>query len=229
MTNITRTRLVTLLLLLSVGVVGAIVYGIATRDGRQAGPVADGGDGTGTVVGETPAPTATAAPTASPTATSTPGPAASATSGNGPTGGDGSTGSGTPGTGSTGSGTGTVGPDDGPKTGVFFISGGVTGLTPGTTRTMSLSVRNPNPWPIQVLSLDTAVGAADRSPCPASSLEVGRYAFAAGLPHVLAPANATITVQLPAELADSLTTDQSGCAGATFPLTFSGRAVRAGE
>jgi hypothetical protein len=128
------------------------------------------------------------------------------------------------------SGTGTVigGNDDDGETGapvakgVFYISGEVGGLVPGKAASMPVTVTNPNPYPIEVLTLDTGVTTPPGASCPAGSLEVGRYT-ATGTP-VTAPARGTVSVTVPVRLTDSTTQDQSGCAGTAFPLTFTGTA-----
>lgn len=109
--------------------------------------------------------------------------------------------------------------------GVFYISGQVSGLVPGAPSTLPLRIENPNPWPIQVLTLDTGVGAPAGSPCPASTLTVGKYTYTNGA-RISAPARGTVVVDVPVELADSVTQDQSGCPGSSFPLTFTGTAVK---
>ncbi|HWL38495.1 MAG TPA: hypothetical protein VNQ77_20070 [Frankiaceae bacterium] len=109
--------------------------------------------------------------------------------------------------------------------GVFYISGQVSGLIPGAPSTLPLTIENPNPWPIQVLTLDTGVSAPAGSPCPASTLNVGEYTYTNGA-KISAPARGTVVVNVPVELADSVTQDQSGCPGSSFPLTFTGTAVK---
>src|SRR4051812_17239615 len=104
----TRRRLVSLLLPLSVGVIGAIAYAVnnaATDHGANPAGT-NTNTGTGTV---------NASPSASPNG-----------NGNGGNGG-------------------------GPK-GEFFIAGTVAGLRPGVSGTLTLTITNPNPWPIQVLT-----------------------------------------------------------------------------
>jgi hypothetical protein len=121
-----------------------------------------------------------------------------------------------PGRPATGSGQGTV-----PTSGVpLTVSGRVGSLAPGVPRTMTLAVRNPNSFPVRLHTLTTAVGTPDRARCPGGLLRVGAYA---GAP-VAAPPHETVTVTVPVLLVDSLTDDQSGCPGATFPLTFGGTA-----
>jgi hypothetical protein len=124
-----------------------------------------------------------------------------------------------------GNGQGNKPPGTGPS-GVFSISGQVSGLVPGAPKTLALTVNNPNPWPIQVLTLQTGVGTANHSPCPASTLVVGDYTYHDGDPIVRVAAKGTAQVSVPITLADSLTVDQSGCPSATFPLTFTGTATQ---
>ena len=141
--------------------------------------------------------------------------------------------SGAPAAGGEPSGTGTViggtpspGPSGRPeapgRAGVFSISGRVDGLVPGRPATLPLTVTNPNPWPIEIRTLDIGVEPAGNG-CPASLLEVGRYAFTGGQSFA-APARGTVVVPVPVRLADSPAHDQSACA--TFPLTFTGTAER---
>lgn len=130
-----------------------------------------------------------------------------------------------PSPGGSGQGQGNKPPGTGPS-GVFSISGQVGGLVPGAPKTLALTVDNPNPWPIQVLTLQTGVGTANHSPCPASTLVVGDYAYHNGDPVIRVAARGTTQVSVPVTLADSLTVDQSGCPSATFPLTFTGTATQ---
>ena len=106
---------------------------------------------------------------------------------------------------------------------VFTISGRVAGLLPGRPGTLALRVTNPNPYPINVVTLDTSV--AEPAGCPDGSLRVGRYDSARATA-VTVLARATVDVPVAVELVDSPTADQSACAGATFGLEFSGTAVR---
>lgn len=111
-------------------------------------------------------------------------------------------------------------------TAVFFISGNVDGLVPGAAKSMPLTVTNPNPFPIQVLTVSTGVAVPTSLACPAGSLDVGDYAYDDGDAVLTAPANGTVRVDVPVELVDSLTVDQTGCRGTTFALTFEGTAQR---
>lgn len=108
--------------------------------------------------------------------------------------------------------------------GVFFIAGSVDGLVPGAARTLPLTVTNPNPYPIQVLTVDTGVAVPAAASCPAGTIEVGDYSFSDGDTRLTAPANGTVRVEVPVRMVDSLTTDQTGCRGVPFALTFEGTA-----
>lgn len=109
-------------------------------------------------------------------------------------------------------------------TGVFFISGSVDGLVPGNAKTMPLTVTNPNPWPIQVLTLDTGVAVPASVACAAGTVEVGDYTYDDGDAVLTAPANGTVRVDVPVRMVDSMTVDQTACKGTTFALTFDGTA-----
>jgi hypothetical protein len=114
---------------------------------------------------------------------------------------------------------------NGPK-GEFFIAGTVAGLVPGSSGSVALTITNPNPWPIQVLTLNTGVGTPNGSPCRPTDLVVSDYTYSAGSPVVKAQARSTVQMSLPVTLVDSLTADQSGCRASTFPLTFTGTAEK---
>lgn len=110
--------------------------------------------------------------------------------------------------------------------GRFSISGSVDGLLPGRPATLPLTVTNPNPWPIQVLTLDAGVTAPPGSTCPVGTLAVGAYDHGDGDPAVTVPARGSVVVDVRVVFADSLTDDQTGCRGATLPLVLSGTAER---
>ena len=105
--------------------------------------------------------------------------------------------------------------------GVFTISGSVAGLVPGAAKTMALTIANPNPWPIKVLTVRTGVAVPASVSCPADTLAVGDYAFESGDAALTAPAGGTVRVDVPVELRDSLTADQTACAGAPLTITYS--------
>ncbi len=102
-----------------------------------------------------------------------------------------------------------------PKT--FGIAGGVSGLYPGVGATLSLTISNPNAQPIDVESVDVSVGAGVPG-CPGTDISVGRFR---GSERVAA--RGTATIALPIEMLGSAL---DTCKGASFPLTFSGRAVQ---
>jgi len=204
-----KQRLAGLLLLFGTGVVGTLAYALISGGGGE--PVTPAAQnppsGTGTVIGATPSPSPTSSSPGTPG-----GPGSTPTPGT-------SEGPGQPGTPVE-----IPGDPDVPIAGVFFISGSIDGLVPGSARTMSLTVTNPNPWPIHVLTVDTTVAVPTALTCPPGTVEVGDYAFDDGDASITAPANGTARVDVPIEMVDSLTVDQTGCKGTTFALTFDGTA-----
>ena len=100
----------------------------------------------------------------------------------------------------------------------FVVSGHVTGLRPGGTKALNLTVRNPNSVAIRVTSL--TVGAAQAAPgCSASRLELPAWAGSLPIPK-RGTASLTVHVQLKPGAPDA-------CQGATWPLTYGGTAVKA--
>ncbi|MFI5035795.1 MAG: hypothetical protein ACHQFZ_06285 [Acidimicrobiales bacterium] len=102
--------------------------------------------------------------------------------------------------------------------GAFTISGSVTGLYPGVSRALPLTVTNHEPFTIVVILLTTIVKNAGPA-CGSANLRVSD--FAGGL--VIGPgasSPASVTARMIAAAPD-------GCVGAAFPLTYVGVAIRA--
>lgn len=113
--------------------------------------------------------------------------------------------------------------------GSFSITGSVSGLVPGTSKSLQLSVTNPNPWPIQLLEVDSSVATTPGSGCVASWLTVGNYTFAEGGRQVIVPAQSTVGVgtapTLGVSLADTgVTLDENACRG-SFTIALQGTAT----
>lgn len=100
----------------------------------------------------------------------------------------------------------------------FTISGAVDGVFPGRTSQLRLTVRNTTERKrLRVVSLTVAVG--DAAPgCDAGQLTIGPFSGSIKLRRRQAK-----TVTLPATLARNA---PDACQGASFPLTFGGRAVK---
>ena len=100
----------------------------------------------------------------------------------------------------------------------FSIFGNATGLYPGATLSVVLTVTNPQPFALEVTSITTTVGNA--SPvCPSSYLNVSSFN---GPLHVAARGHASTTVH--ASMAHSA---PDACEGAVFPLQYTGQGQRA--
>jgi LPXTG-motif cell wall-anchored protein len=99
----------------------------------------------------------------------------------------------------------------------FEIAGEVDGLYPGAETTLDAVVTNPYPFAIRIMSTSAMVLDAGAA-CPASMLEVGDAQATVDV-----PAGATGIVPLPVRMDMSA---PDACQGATWPLMFTGTAVR---
>jgi len=104
---------------------------------------------------------------------------------------------------------------------VFYISGDATGLYPGATVNLPLTVTNPNSAAIQVNSLTVSLSATDHPACvpDATSLTTSDYA---GPPFVVPGNNGQATVALPLTMPHGT---GDACQDTTFTLTYGGTAV----
>jgi hypothetical protein len=108
-------------------------------------------------------------------------------------------------------------PESGNAPSRFSISGGVTGLYPGASLPLVLTIINPQHFSIDVISVTTSVGDASAA-CPSSNLSV--TAFNGNL---IVPEQGNATLVLTASLTYFA---PDACQGAVFPLTYSGVAAK---
>ncbi len=113
----------------------------------------------------------------------------------------------------------------------FEISGRVSGLAPGVTKAIVVTLRNPNPWPIRVTRLRTTISADSTPPgCPSGPNLVLEQATGITPAHpVLVPARGSVTLRTPPR-APRLTfrnrpVNQDVCKKKTFELDYSGWAT----
>lgn len=99
----------------------------------------------------------------------------------------------------------------------FPISGHADGLEPGARGSLRLKVHNGHGFKIEVTSIKTRVGNASAT-CPASNVSVRSFRG-----HEKVPGHHSRRVRVPIAMAASA---PKACQGATFPLTYEGRAVR---
>jgi hypothetical protein len=99
----------------------------------------------------------------------------------------------------------------------FSIAGHVDGLRPGVPATLAVRIRNPWSWPIRVRSVSAQIDASGRT-CPVRNVWVKGFRGSFRV-----PPRSTRTLVLAAGLR---ATAPRVCQGATFALTFRGRAVR---
>ena len=92
------------------------------------------------------------------------------------------------------------------------LSGSVEGLVPGAARDLSVTIANPNPKPLVVGEVTTAVASPDKA-CPATTLTAAPLAAP-----VAVPAQSTASGRIPVTLAADA---PSACQGVRFALRFS--------
>jgi hypothetical protein len=97
-------------------------------------------------------------------------------------------------------------------------------LRPGVERTLSVSVRNPNAFPVDLYRVDVRVDAPPAADCLASWVRTGHYRYTTGTPRQV-EGKATVVVNLPIELVNLADVDQNACQSTAFPLRLSGIAV----
>lgn len=97
-------------------------------------------------------------------------------------------------------------------------------LRPGVPRTLKVSVRNPNPFAVQLFRLDVRVLPPPVAGCLTEWVQTGRYRYAGGPAKTIGGLR-TITVDLPITLVNLVDVDQNACQGTAFPLRLSGIAV----
>ncbi|HVW34110.1 MAG TPA: hypothetical protein VHL53_16355 [Acidimicrobiia bacterium] len=100
----------------------------------------------------------------------------------------------------------------------FVVSGAVEGLAPGVTRSLFVTLSNPNNSDISVQALTVAAGDGSKG-CPGSNVRVGTLTAP-----VFVPGRGSAQVTLPITM---LGTAPGACQGADFPLTYGGSAVKA--
>ncbi len=103
------------------------------------------------------------------------------------------------------------------QTGRFGISGSVTGLYPGASMPLVLTVSNHQEFTIVVTSITTSVGSPSPA-CVSANLSVTPFAGNVSVPPE-GTSNVTVTVTLSHSSPDA-------CQGAVFPLQYTGTAVK---
>lgn len=100
----------------------------------------------------------------------------------------------------------------------FTIAGSVSGLYPGSARTLTVTVTNPNNFAIRVTSL-TATVADPAGPCTAGAVQVPPMAGT-----FVVPGNGSAATTLTARMANN---PPDACQSTTFGITYSGTADKA--
>lgn len=103
------------------------------------------------------------------------------------------------------------------QSGRFTISGSVTGLFPGASMPLVLTVSNHREFAIVVTSITTSVGSPSPS-CASANLSVSQFVGNLSVP-AEGTSKVTVTVTLSLAAPDA-------CQGAVFPLQYTGNAVK---
>lgn len=99
--------------------------------------------------------------------------------------------------------------------GTFRIAGSVSGLYPGISTHLFLTVTNPQAYAIKVTQIRTSVGSPSAA-CGASNLVVGTFTG-----HRVVARHGKAVVTVPISLRHAA---PDACQGAVFPLTYTGTA-----
>lgn len=106
------------------------------------------------------------------------------------------------------------------------IGGTVTGLAPGNTSTLTVTLTNRSPATYRLVELDTTVLDASAACRAEGNVVVSPYRLGrADVPVYVIPLGGTVTVPLAVTFLSS-SVNQDACRNATFPLRFTGTATR---
>jgi hypothetical protein len=99
-------------------------------------------------------------------------------------------------------------------------------LRPGFERILTVTVRNPNPYPVDLYRVDVRVDPPPAAGCLPEWVHTSHYRYGGGTPRRIA-GGSTGSVNLAIELVDLVDVDQNACQHTAFPLRLSGLAVDA--
>lgn len=123
-----------------------------------------------------------------------------------------------------GNGVGNGGANGGPS-GTFSLSGTLSGVIPGQPAVnFPITITNPNPWPIQVLSVTPTVSSSASATCSTQWLTVTGYTYRSGSTAITVAAKSTGSMNLTAKFADSTSDDQTSCMDAPYTVSLAGNA-----
>ena len=122
-----------------------------------------------------------------------------------------------------GTGAGTATPAANTSVDITFAASAISDLAPGTSKTTTVTFTNPNAWavsyPARTVSVSSVTGPANCAPNAVALLS-----GSATLPAGVVAAGATKTLDIVVSMADSMTVDQTACAGAALAVTYAAAA-----
>lgn len=101
----------------------------------------------------------------------------------------------------------------------FTITGQVSGLAPGVTRPLQLTLQNTQSFDIIVKAVTVTVGNSDRVGCSATNATATGFTGSLTVPKNGTAVLSSLSVRMIADPANA-------CQGARFPLTYTGTAVK---
>lgn len=108
----------------------------------------------------------------------------------------------------------------------FSISGTVSGLAPGSTGNLQLTVTNPKSVAITVKTLSVSLGTPLPPGCDASNLDLSGAQYTSQSGFNVGPNGGTANAPgLTVRLVDAAAANQDGCKNVTFPLSYTGTAT----
>jgi hypothetical protein len=105
---------------------------------------------------------------------------------------------------------------------VFYLSGGLTGLYPGESANLVLTISNPQGFGITVQTINIWVNTPSAGGCAASNLSAPASVTGLNI-QIAAGGSVQYTVQQPVTL---LAGAPDACQGVSFPLVYGGSAIR---
>ncbi|HEV2891894.1 MAG TPA: hypothetical protein VGX28_16090 [Frankiaceae bacterium] len=119
-----------------------------------------------------------------------------------------------------GSGTGTATPAVNAASPLTFASSAITGLVPGGSAvSTTVTFTNPNAYAVSFPARTVSVASVS-GPAGCATNAVALLSGTANLTAGVLPANGSTTITVPVAMADSITVDQTACAGAALTVTY---------
>jgi hypothetical protein len=119
-----------------------------------------------------------------------------------------------------GTGTGTATPAANAAAAITFAGSSISGLVPGGSAvSTTVTFTNPNPYSVSYPARTVAVSSVS-GPAGCATNAVAQLSGSASLPAGVLAGGASQTLSVPVSMADSISVDQTACAGAALIVTY---------